>query len=156
MYGAIMRLDSNRQKQVNPEGFLELFSKKTQRAILHLDGRSPSLNSSRHEPDLFRYSIYPSYFDATMLRTLFYSLKMHGDLPKMTKVFINKDQSVVFEFEENVKKETAQRLQELLQHLGHVEFTNPEISGKRVGFDIETESYEQPTCDSGNVGDSDE
>ena len=74
----------------------------------------------------------------------------------MTRVFINKDQSVVFEFAESVKKETAQRLEEILQSLGHVEFTNPEISGKRIGFDIVTDSYTEPECDSGNVGDVNE
>ena len=84
------------------------------------------------------------------------NVKIHGDLPKMTRVFINKDQSVVFEFAESVKKETAERLEEILKSLGRVEFTNPEISGKRVGFDIEMDSYTEPECDTGNIGDVNE
>ena len=135
-------------------------SKPPQNTIRKLDGKAPSLNSSLcpnfHESLPVHQAIYPSYFDATMLRTLYYNIRIHGDIPKMTRVFINKDQTIVFEFEESVKKETAKRLEEILKSLGHVEFTNPEISGKRVGFDIVTDSYLEPECNLGNVGDVDE
>lgn len=157
MYGKIMRLDCARQNRLDPSAFMKLFGEKTQSTIKRLDGKAPKLNSSScpnfHESLPVHQAIYPSYFDATMLRTLYYNIAIHGDIPKMTRVFINKDQSVVFEFVDTVKKETAERLAEILQHLGHVEFTNPEISGKRVGFDIVTDSYTEPECDSGNVGD---
>ena len=160
MFGKIMRLDCARQNRVNPGAFMQLFSEKAQRTIKQLDGTAPKLNSSLcpnfHESLPVHQALYPSYFDATMLRTLYYNIRIHGDIPKMTRVFINKDHSVVFEFAESVKKETAQRLEEILQSLGHVEFTNPEISGKRIGFDIVTDSYTEPECDSGNVGDVNE
>lgn len=152
MYGKILKLDCARQNRINPNGFMCLFSESARRTIRKLDTAVPNpkskLNSSLcpnfHEPTPVWKTLYPSYFNATMLRTLYYNLRIHGDLPEMTRVFINKDQSVVFEFVETVKKETAERLHELLQSLGHVEFVNPEISGKRVGFDIETNSYTEP------------
>lgn len=155
MFGKIMKLDCARQNRVNPNDFMKLFTKESQAKIRQLDTKAPatfnSLNSSVcpnfHEPVPVRQTLYPSYFDATMLRTLYYNIRIHGDIPKMTRVFINKDQSVVFEFEEIVKKETAKRLHEILKSLGRVEFTNPEISGKRVGFDIETDSYTEPRSD---------
>lgn len=155
MFGKILKLDCARQNRVNPNGFMKLFTEKSQTQIKQMDTKAPakfsSLNSSVcpnfHEPIPVRQSLYPSYFDATMLRTLYYNIRIHGDIPKMTRVFINKDQSVVFEFEDSVKKETAERLHEILKSLGHVEFTNPEISGKRVGFDIETDSYTEPRSD---------
>ena len=160
MFGKIMRLDCARQNRVDPGAFMQLFSEKSQNTIRKLDGKAPSLNSSLcpnfHESLQVHQAIYPSYFDATMLRTLYYNIRIHGDIPKMTRVFINKDQTIVFEFEESVKKETAKRLEEILKSLGHVEFTNPEISGKRVGFDIVTDSYLEPECNLGNVGDVDE
>lgn len=155
MFGKILKLDCARQNRVNPNGFMKLFTKESQAKIKQMDTRAPatfnSLNSNMcpnfHEPVPVRQTLYPSYFDATMLRTLYYNIRIHGDLPKMTRVFINKDQSVVFEFEDTVKKETAKRLHEILKSLGRVEFTNPEISGKRVGFDIETDSYTEPRSD---------
>lgn len=158
MFGTIMRLDCARQNRVDPKKFMTLFSEKAQRQIQQLDSKAPSLNSSLNtfEPMPVRQTLYPSYFDATMLRTLYYNVRIHGDLPKMLRVFINKDQSVVFEFAESVTKETAERLAEILQSLGRVEFTNPEISGKRVGFDIETATYTEPEVDTGSVGDADE
>lgn len=152
MFGTILKLDCARQNRVKPDSFLQLFKSETQAKIKQLDtklpGNVPSLNSSltgnSHEPTPVYQSLYPNYFDATMLRTLYYNVRIHGDIPKMTRVFINKDQSVVFEFEESVKKETAERLQEILHSLGKTQFVNPEISGKRVGFDIETDSYTEP------------
>lgn len=155
MFGTFLKLDCARQNRVDPNGFLTLFKKDTQVKIKKMDTTVPAsaakLNSSKnldiHDPIPVRQALYPTYFNATMLRTLYYNLRIHGDLPKMTRVFINKDQSVVFEFEESVKKETAERLHELLKSLGHVEFTNPEVSGKRVGFDIETDSYTEPRSD---------
>lgn len=155
MFGTIMKLDCKRQNRVDPEGFLSLFSEKAQEIIKAMDATVPQgsdekskLNSSLcpnfHEPTPVRQTLYPTYFDATMLRTLYYNVRIHGDLPRMNRVFINKDQSVVFEFEDKVTKETAERLHEILISLGRVEFTNPEISGKRVGFDIETDSYTEP------------
>lgn len=155
MFGKILKLDCARQNRVNPNDFMKLFTENAQAKIKQLDTKAPatfnSLNSSMcpnfHEPVPVRQTLYPSYFDATMLRTLYYNIRIHGDIPKMTRVFINKDHSVVFEFEEGVKKETAERLHEILKSLGHVEFTNPEISGKRVGFDIETDSYTEPRGD---------
>lgn len=160
MFGTILRLDCARQNRVNPNGFLELFKPETQEKINRLDTAAPKLNSSlsasQFESTPVHQALYPTYFNATMLRTLYYNVRIHGDLPKLVRVFINKDQSVVFEFAESVTKEIAERLAEILQHLGHVEFTNPEISGKRVGFDIETNSYTEPECDNGNLGDVDE
>lgn len=160
MFGTIMKLDCARQNRVKPDEFMKLFSKASQQKIKQLDGVAPKLNSSRSynpfESIPVHQALYPAYFDATMLRTLYYNVKIHGDLPKMTRVFINKDQSVVFEFAESVKKETAERLEEILKSLGRVEFTNPEMSGKRVGFDIEMDSYTEPECDTGNIGDVNE
>lgn len=155
MFGKILKLDCARQNRVNPNGFMSLFKEETQKKIRQLDTKAPTrLNSSScpnfFEPTPVRQTLYPTYFDATMLRTLYYNIRIHGDIPKMTRVFINKDQSVVFEFEETVKKETADRLHEILKSLGRVEFTNPEISGKRVGFDIECDSYTEPEVDGGN------
>lgn len=153
MFGTILKLDCKRQNRVNPNGFMKLFKEENQAKIKKLDATAPqaTLNSSTtfnsHEPTLVRQSLYPSYFNATMLRTLYYNIRIHGDIPKMKQVFITKDDSVVFEFEETVKKETAERLQELLIALGHTEFTNPEVSGKRVGFDIVTDSYTEPRGD---------
>lgn len=155
MFGTFLKLDCARQNRVDPNGFMKLFKEESQAKIKKLDTKAPatqaSLNSSVcpnfHEPTPVRQTLYPTYFDATMLRTLYYNIRIHGDLPKMTRVFINKDQSVVFEFEESVRKETAERLHEILKSLGRVEFTNPEISGKRVGFDIETDSYTEPRSD---------
>lgn len=160
MFGTILRFDCARQNRVNPNEFMKLFSQKAQNEIKRLDCKAPKLNSSLnfnfHESIPVHQALYPSYFDATMLRTLYYNVRIHGDIPKMTRVFINQDQSVVFEFEDKVSKETAQRLEDILHSLGHVEFTNPEISGKRVGFDIETGSYTEPSTDNGNTGDVDE
>lgn len=153
MFGTILKLDCKRQNRVDPNGFLKLFSENNQAKIKKLDTRIPTskLNSSVcpnfHEPLPVKQTLYPSYFNATMLRTLYYNIRIHGDIPKMNRVFINKDQSVVFEFEDTVTKETADRLYELLQSLGHTEFTNPERSGKRVGFDIEGDSYTEPRGD---------
>lgn len=148
MFGTILKMDCGRQNRVNPSEFLKLFSAKSQKKIKQLDTTAPKLNSSKlenfHEPTLTRQSLYPSYFDTTMLRTLYYNIRIHGDIPRMTRIFINKDQSVVFEFEDTVTKETITRLQDLLHSLGHTEFTNPEKSGKRVGFDIECGSYAEP------------
>lgn len=152
MFGKILKLDCARQNRVDPSGFLSLFKEGTRTRIKKMDTAAPmkftKLNSSAcptfHESTPVHQALYPSYFDATMLRTLYYNIRIHGDLPKMTRVFINRDQSVVFEFEDSVTKETATRLQEILQSLGRVEFVNPEISGKRVGFDIETDSYTEP------------
>lgn len=155
MFGKILKLDCARQNRVNPNGFMKLFTAEAQTKIKQMDTKAPatfnSLNSSVcpnfHEPVPVRQTLYPSYFDATLLRTLYYNIRIHGDIPTMTRIFINKDQSVVFEFKDSVKKETAERLHEILKSLGHVEFTNPEISGKRVGFDIETDSYTEPRSD---------
>lgn len=153
MFGTILKLDCKRQNRVDPNGFMHLFKEDTQAKIKKLDATAPqsnlnsSLASNPHEPTLVRQSLYPSYFNATMLRTLYYNIRIHGDIPKMKQVFITKDQSVVFEFEEKVKKETVERLQEILAALGHTEFTNPEVSGKRVGFDIESDSYTEPRGD---------
>lgn len=160
MFGTIMRLDCARQNRVNPEDFMKLFKPEVHNQIKALDAKAPKLNSSLSS-DFYRstpvhQALYPRYFDATMLRTLYYNIKIHGDIPEMTRIFINQDQSVVFEFKDSVTKETAERLEGLLKSLGRVEFTNPEISGKRVGFDIETNSYTEPECDAGNVGDVDE
>ena len=151
MFGTILKLDCARQNRVDPNSFLELFSKDAQAKIKSMDTAilgntklNSSLDTNPHEPTPVYRSIYPNYFDATMLRTLYYNIRIHGDLPKLSRVFINKDQSVVFEFAESVKKETAERLHEILQSLGKTQFVNPEISGKRVGFDIETDSYTEP------------
>lgn len=153
MFGTILKLDCKRQNRVDPDGFLGLFKKDAQSKIKKLDTAIPEskLNSGKtltpFHPFPTRDALYPSYFGATMLRTLYYNIRIHGDIPKLTQIFINKDQSVVFEFEDTVKKETADRLQEVLCSLGHCEFTNPEISGKRVGFDVEIDSYTEPRGD---------
>lgn len=149
MFGTFLRLDCKRQNRVDPNGFLKLFSEKAQSRIKKLDTAVPAskLNSSFYpfaNSIPVKETIYPEYFNATMLRTLFYNIRIHGDLPKCTRVFINNDQSVVFEFTDKVTAETANRLGEILQSLGHVEFTNPERSGNRVGFDIEYNSYSEP------------
>ena len=154
MFGTILKLDCKRQNRVNPNGFLNLFKEANRSKIMALDTKVPvvpKLNSSIcpnfHEPTPVRKTLYPEYFGATMLRTLYYNIAMHGDIPKMTRFFINKDQSVVFEFEDSVSKETVEKLSDILAHLGHCEFTNPEVSGKRVGFDIECDSYAEPRGD---------
>ena len=152
MFGTILKLDCARQNRVDPNSFLKLFSEESQNKIKSMDTSlhksasvlNSSLGTNTHEPTPVYRSIYPNYFDATTLKTLYYNIRIHGDLPKLTRVFINKDQSVVFEFAESVKKETAERLHEILQSLGKTQFVNPEISGKRVGFDIETDSYTEP------------
>lgn len=157
MFGKILKLDCGRQNRVDPKGFLSLFSASTQKKIMELDTKAPSLNSSlstgSHDPLLTRNSLYPVYFDATMLRTLYYNIRIHGGLPPLSRVFINQDDSVVFEFQDTIKAEDVKELQRVLTALGHTEFVNPEKSGKRVGFDIERGSYTEPEPDVG--GDSD-
>ena len=56
-------------------------------------------------------------------------------------MFINKDNSVVFEFENTVTKENVDDLTRILKGFGHYEFTNPEKSGKKVGYDVTEISY---------------
>jgi hypothetical protein len=142
MYGQILCLDSARQNRINPNGFLKLFSARTQARIRNLDTK---LNSSyipnAFNPQLVRQSRYPDYFRGTGLQTLFWKLKNFPDLHSMTRVFINKDQSVVFEFEENVTDEMEASLTHLLRSFGHVEFTNPEKNDKRIGYDVSTDIY---------------
>lgn len=160
MFGTILKLDCARQNRVDPKGFMSLFSAKAQKAIEQLDTKAPSLNSSLagnpNEPTLTRNSLYPFYFDATMLRTLYYNIRIHGGLPPLARVFINQDNSVVFEFQDTINKEDVEKLQSVLTALGHTEFVNPEKSGKRVGFDIEVNSYTEPKPDANTTGDTDE
>ena len=142
MYGKILCLDSARQNRVNPNGFLKLFSEKSQARIKSMDTK---LNSSyipnAFNPQLVRQSRYPDYFRGTGLQTLFWKLKNFPDLHSMTRVFINKDNSVVFEFEDTVTDDMQASLTHLLHGFGHMEFTNPEKSGKRIGYDVSTDEY---------------
>lgn len=154
MFGSILSLDVKRQNRIDPNGFLSMFSDDAQRKIRSMDTQvrpSAKLNSSLalnpHEPALVRESLYPQYLDGTMVRTLYWNIRMHGDLPELVRTFWNNDGSVVFEFKESVTDEVRDRLQELLISMGHPEFTNPEVSGKRVGFDIEDASYTAPRGD---------
>lgn len=142
MYGQILRLDSARQNRINPNGFLKLFSVGTQARIRNLDTK---LNSSyipnAFNPQLVRQSRYPDYFRGTGLQTLFWKLKNFPDLHSMNRVFINKDNSVVFEFEDKVTNEMQASLTYLLRGFGHMEFTNPQKNGKRIGYDVSTDEY---------------
>lgn len=141
MFGTILKLDCKRQNRVNPQGFLTLFKQDNHAKIMALDTKAPKLNSSfsgfpgTSVP--VKNTIYPEFLGATTLRTLYHRLAMFGDVPKMTQVFINKDDSLVFEFAETVTKETADRVAELINHMGYTNLSNPEYSGKRLGFDIE-------------------
>lgn len=142
MYGKILRLDSARQNRVNPNGFLKLFSEKSQTRIKSMDTK---LNSSyipnAFNPQLVRQSRYPDYFRGTGLQTLFWKLKNFPDLHSMTRVFINKDNSVVFEFEDKVTNEMQASLTHLLRGFGHMEFTNPQKNRNRIGYDVSTDEY---------------
>ena len=143
MYGKILRLDSARQNRINPSGFLSLFSDKNQKIIAKFDTKlNCSYIPNAFNPQLVRQSRYPDYFRATQLQTLFWKLKNFPDLHTMSKVFINKDQSVVFEFEDTVTDEIEAALTHLLRTgFGHTEFTNPERSGKRIGYDVSIDEY---------------
>ena len=155
MYGKIMRLDGKRQNRVDPSAFMSMFSPAAQETIRQMDTQvhtgsaklNSSLNPNPHEPAIVRESTYPSYLDYTFVRTLYWNISIHGRIPKLARVFWNQDNSVVFEFEEKVADEVKDDLQELLNSMGHPEFTNPEVSGKRIGFDIESASYTAPRGD---------
>lgn len=148
MYGKILRMDCARQNRVNPNGFLKLFSAANQKTIKQLDTKlNCSYIPNAFNPQLVRQSRYPDYFRGTGLQTLFWKLKNFPDLHSMSRVFINKDQSVVFEFEETVTDEIEASLTHLLKGFGHMEFTNPERSGKRIGYDVSTDSYPLETED---------
>jgi hypothetical protein len=156
MFGKIMRLDGKRQNRVDPGAFMGMFSPEAQKTIREMDTRvhdgtklNSSLNPNPHEPTIVRSSTYPSYLDYTFVRTLYWNISIHGRIPKLARVFWNNDNSVVFEFEEKVTDEVKDDLHELLISLGHPEFTNPEMSGKRIGFDIENASYTAPRGDDG-------
>lgn len=143
MYGSILRLDSARQNRVDPNGFLKLFSKKAQSKIKRMDTKlnSSYIGNSPFQPGLVRQAMYPDYFRGTGLQTLYWKLKNFPDLHNMSRIFINKDNSVVFEFEDTVTQEIEDNLVRLLRGFGHCEFRNPEKSGKRIGFDVLTDSY---------------
>lgn len=143
MYGKILRLDSARQNRVDPNGFMQLFSKKAQAALKYNDTKlnSSYVGTNPYNPTLVRQSMYPDYFRGTGLKTLFWKLKNYPDLRELKRVFINKDNSVVFEFENTVTDENVDDLNRILKGFGHYEFTNAEKSGKKVGYDIVDNAY---------------
>lgn len=143
MYGTILRLDAARQNRIDPEGFLCLFSTEARDKIKKADTRlnSSYQGSSPFTPNMVRQALYPDYFRGTGLQTLYWKLKNFPDLHTMSRVFINKDNSVVFEFEDSITDEIQESLERLLRGFGHIEFQNPERSGKRIGFDVLVESY---------------
>lgn len=143
MYGKILRLDSARQNRIDPNGFMQLFSAKAQRALKESDTKlnSSYVGTTPFNPTLVRQSMYPDFFRGTGLKTLFWKLKNFPDLRELKRVFINKDNSVVFEFENTVTNENVDDLTRILKGFGHYEFTNPEKSGKKVGYDVTEISY---------------
>lgn len=142
MYGKILRLDSARQNRVDADEFLQLFSVSARKKIKQADTRlNSSYRGNAFNPNLVRQSMYPDYFRGTGLQTLYWKLKNFPDLHSMSRVFINKDNSVIFEFEETITDEMQASLERLLHGFGHFEFTNPERSGKRIGFDVLEDSY---------------
>lgn len=142
MYGEILRLDASRQNRINPNGFLQLFSQKAQANIKQQDTRlNSSFNSGQYLPKMVRQSQYPDFFRGTSMKTLYWKLKNFPDLRGMSRVFINKDNSVVFEFEESVNDDTVAALKRILKGFGHCEFTNAQKSGKRVAFDVVEDAY---------------
>lgn len=143
MYGKILRLDSARQNRIDPDGFMQLFSAKAQAALRTGDTKlnSSYVGTTPFNPTLVRQSMYPDFFRGTGLKTLFWKLKNFPDLRELKRVFVNKDNSVVFEFENTVTKENVDDLTRILKGFGHYEFTNPEKSGKRVGYDVTEQAY---------------
>ena len=142
MYGILLRLDSGRQKRVGTDPLKKLLSASVYQEVKK---RSTKLNASMlptspFVPTLIRPSFYPDFFRATEIRTLFWKVKNLPDMHGLTRVYVDPDSRIVFEFD-TMTDGTLDNLTRTLRSFGHYQFSDPKVSGKKISFDVHAEEY---------------
>lgn len=152
MYGILLRLDAGRQKRVGNDPLAKLLKPSVYSAVKE---KRTALNASTattspFAPTLVRPSFYPEFFRATDIQTLYWKVRNHSDLHDLTRVYVDEDSRVVFEFTE-VTDNTESALKDVLYACGHLEFTDPKIASNTISFAVQTGSYS-----SAQAGESDD
>lgn len=142
MYGILLRLDAGRQKRVGTDPLAKLLKPEVYKAA---KAQRRALNASSEitspfAPTLVRPSFYPDYFRATDIRTLYWKVRNHPDLHNLTRVFVNEDSRIVFEFSAT-DAATQDNLERVLKSCGHFEFSDPRKSSNTISFAIQEGSY---------------
>lgn len=142
MYGILLRLDAGRQQRVGTDPLKKLLKPEVYDAIQQ---KRSKLNASTDvtnpfAPTLVRPSFYPEYFRATEIRTLYWMVKNHPEMHGLTRVFIDTDSRIVFEFDET-SKEIEQSLDSVLKIHGHFEFTEQKVSSNRISYCVTAVEY---------------
>ena len=143
MYGVILRLDAARQQRIGGDYLSRLIPKTTLKKI---ESKLSRLNSSStglmpFAPTLMRPSFYPEFFRATDVRTLFWKLKLYNGLHGLTRVFVDENSRVVFEFDK-LDEATVSVLDSVLKGYGHFEFTEPKQTKTQMTYSIRQQAGE--------------
>lgn len=142
MYGILLRLDAGRQQRVGTDPLKKLLNPSVYQAV---KAKRSKLNASTDvtnpfAPTLVRPSFYPDYFRATEIRILYWKVKNHPEMHDLSRVFIDTDSRIVFEFDNSVNG-IEPELDEILKAHGHYEFTDPKKSGNRISYCVTAVGY---------------
>lgn len=142
MYGIILRLDADRQQRVGDDFLTRLLPQAT---LNKLSAKRTSLNASAKvtspfAPTLVRPSFYPDYFRATDIRTLFWKVRVYPELHNLTRVYVDEESRVVFEFTEFTDN-TQAALESVLRGYGHVEFTDVKVRKNSLSYAVRGADY---------------
>lgn len=144
MFGSIIRLDAGRQARVGTNQLQQLLSPD---AYLKACARRQKLIASAaaplpFAPTLVRPSMYPDYFRATDIRTLYWKIRNFDGLHSLSKVYVDEHANVIFEFPDAVQPKTAETLASVLRHFGHMEFIDPVVADNRITYKIDDSFYD--------------
>ena len=143
MFGHILRLDAGRQQRVGTNPLQLLLSAK---AYKEAKKRERRLNASVYNPAPFapsivRTSLYPDYFRGTDLRTLYWKVKNFDGLHGLSKLYIDEQNNVIFEFDKDIDPEVAVKLSDVLANFNHSELKDPRVSGNKIVYRFNTNIY---------------
>lgn len=138
MYGYLLKLDAGRQQRVGCNQLKQLLRPETYKKVMMKENK---LNASMDgtapfAPTLIRPAFYPSFLNATDIKTIYWKIKNHTNFHDLNKVYINKDQDLVFEFEDEVVADDADYLQELLLSYSHYNVLLKDYTKNKVIFEI--------------------
>lgn len=144
MFGSILRLDAGRRSRVGTRQLQELLSPDAylKACVVHQKLNSSAAAPLPFAPTLVRPSLYPDYFRATNIRTLYWKIKNFDGLHDLAKVYVDENADVTFEFPYRPTEKILSTLNSVLKHFGHTEFTDPTVVGRKITYKIDNSFYD--------------
>lgn len=142
MRGILLSMDAGRQQRVGTEPLKKLLSPAMYAKVLEKETKlnASMMPTTPFAPTLVRPSFYPEYFRATEIRTLFWKVKNLPGLHGLTRVYVDPDSRVVFQFDD-MDDSTSKRLLQALYDFGHYEFSRPKVTGSNISYDVTMVEY---------------